>query len=254
MRDSLVPSLATILVYLLLGYTAFAAPSPCPQKNYLIGNSLTWDTIPEFLSGDTQWHVDCGKPLPYIFANPEKPCVKSSTIWTKALQVNQYDQISIQPHYGSNLKSDLEIISQWIELQPGAEIIIHTGWAFHAERQEEFTNPVLCEDIMQHSPVYFDELLKRLRKKYPDRKIRRTLAMDLLQLAHDDILNEKSPLKSVSELYRDKIHMTHEGGRYLMHNAMRHALGQPLSSEGFSKTSPQLKAYLDTLLIRAFSN
>ena len=46
--------------------------------------------------------------------------------------------------------------------------------------------------------------------------------------------------------------MTHDGGRYLMHNAMRHALGQPFSSNGFDKTPPQLKAYLDTLLKRTF--
>ena len=33
-------------------------------RYYLIGNSLTWDTVPPRLEGDTQWHVDCGKSLP----------------------------------------------------------------------------------------------------------------------------------------------------------------------------------------------
>ena len=74
--------------------------------------------------------------------------------------------------------------------------------------------------------------------------------MDLLQQAHEDIRHGKSPLKDVAELYRDKIHMTHEGGRYLMHNAMRHALGQPRSAQGFDKTPPKLKKYLDSLLDR----
>ncbi len=38
-------------------------------RYYLIGNSLTWDTIPGYLDGDVQWHVACGKSLPYIFGN-----------------------------------------------------------------------------------------------------------------------------------------------------------------------------------------
>ena len=37
---------------------------------YLIGNSLTWDTVPSKLDGDVQWHVDCGKSLPFIYENP----------------------------------------------------------------------------------------------------------------------------------------------------------------------------------------
>ncbi|MCA8989232.1 MAG: right-handed parallel beta-helix repeat-containing protein, partial [Planctomycetaceae bacterium] len=41
-----------------------------PQKRiYLIGNSLTWDTIPSLLDEAAEWHVDCGKPLPYIHAH-----------------------------------------------------------------------------------------------------------------------------------------------------------------------------------------
>ena len=34
-----------------------------PMRCYLIGNSLTWDTVPQRLDGDVQWHVDCGVPL-----------------------------------------------------------------------------------------------------------------------------------------------------------------------------------------------
>ena len=47
---------------------------------FLIGNSLTWDTVPSKLDGDVQWHVDCGKSLPFIYENPQKPCVKTSTL------------------------------------------------------------------------------------------------------------------------------------------------------------------------------
>jgi len=241
---------ALFLVILFCGLLpAHAAPeTPCPKKNYLIGNSLTWDTIPGLLADDTQWHVDCGVPLHYIHAKPDKPCVKTSTIWPKALKDKQYDQVSIQPHYGATFTQDLETISMWVKLQPSATIIIHTGWAYHAERQQEFDHH--CGDKMQHTRQYFDNLLSELRKRFPSRKFKRTLAMDLLQQAHEDIRHGKSPLKDVAELYRDKIHMTHEGGRYLMHNAMRHALGQPRSAQGFDKTPPKLRKYLDSLLDR----
>lgn len=37
-------------------------------------------------------------------------------------------------------------------------------------------------------------------------------------------------------------------GRYLMHNAMRHALGQPRSDKGWEKLDPKVKAYLDAVL------
>ena len=37
-------------------------------------------------------------------------------------------------------------------------------------------------------------------------------------------------------------------GRYLMHNAMRHALGQPRSAVGFEKLDPEHRAYFDALL------
>lgn len=241
-------TIAAPLLLIILATICVAQP-PCPQKNYLIGNSLTWDTIPGLLDGDTQWHVDCGVPLRHIFAKPEKPCVKTSTIWPKALKEKQYDQISIQPHYGSTLEQDFEAISKWIGSQPKAIVIIHTGWAYHAERETEF-HAAPSPGAMTHNLAYFNDLLGKLRKAHPGRTFKRTKAMDILQLAQMDINEGKSPFNCVSDLYRDKIHMSHEGGRYLMHNAMRHALGQPFSSKGFSKTPSELKTYLDTLLQR----
>ena len=48
--------------------------------------------------------------------------------------------------------------------------------------------------------------------------------------------------------YRDAIHMNVVTGRYLVHNAMRHALDQPRSQEGFNKLDPKMKKYLDSVL------
>ena len=216
-------------------------------RYYLIGNSLTWDTVPPRLDGDTQWHVDCGKSLPFIFENPEKPCVKTSTLWPKALKEKQYDFVSLQCHYGSTIEKDAVAISQFMELQPKAVIILHTGWARSAERVAEWEGKS-PGGPMQHNIAYFDALMELLKKNHPTRTIRRTYAMDCLAQVARDIETGKAPIKDVAELYRDKIHMNTVTGRYMMHNAMRAALGQPRSAEGFAKLDPEMKRYLDSVL------
>ncbi|HAH48160.1 hypothetical protein [Gimesia sp.] len=217
------------------------------KSYFLIGNSLTWDTAPSLLDGDVQWHVDCGKSLPYIMAHPEMPCVKTSTLWPQALQEKQYDLISVQSHYGATLDEDLATISKWVEMQPGATFIIHTGWARSETRAKEYASKE-TSGKMQHSPAYINALLAALQKKYPDRKFKQTHAIDLLDQVNADIENNKAPFDEITDIYRDAIHMKTDTGRYLMHNAMRHAMGQPRSDKGYEKVDPQVKQYLNQVL------
>ena len=234
-------------VCLSLSAAAGLAADKDAKSYYLIGNSLTWDTIPGLMDGDTQWHVDCGKPLPYIAAHPEQPCVETSTLWPQALKEKQYDVISVQPHNGSTLATDVETISNWMKMQPDAVFVIHSGWAFHATRVDEFTNFDL-NGTLNHSPTYYRALVAKLRELHPDREIRQTRAINLLEKIAQDVAAGKAPYKEMVELYRDSIHMKYENGRYLMHNAMRHALGQPFSANGFDKVDPKEKEYLDSVL------
>lgn len=214
---------------------------------FLIGNSLTWDTVPSRLDGDVQWHVDCGKSLPYIHAHPEKPCVKTSTLWPGALKGKQYDVVSVQSHYGATLDEDAATISKWVAMQEKAVFVVHTGWARHESRAKEWEAGRPGEK-MEHSVAHLDALLKKLRAAHPGREFRRTRCMDLLARVADDIAAGKAPFEKVEDVYRDAIHMNVVTGRYLMHNAMRHALGQPRSAVGFEKLEPKVKAYLDGLL------
>jgi hypothetical protein len=240
-----------LLLAICLNWAA-SAQADEPKKGpsyFLIGNSLTWDTVPSALSGDAQWHVDCGVNLPYIYAHPEKPCVKTSTLWPKALAEKQYDFVSVQPHYGSTIAQDVETISAWMKLQPKAVFVIHTGWAFHARRAEEFA-AYAAPVQMEHSSAYFSDLIGKLRQAHPDREIRQTFAQNLLTQVAEDIASGESPLKKVEDLYRDDIHLTHDAGKYLMHNAIRRALGQPRSSVGFDKVDTSVKTYLDGVLAR----
>lgn len=234
------------LLIVLTGGNGFTA-EPKRTSYYLIGNSLTWDTVPSRLSGDVQWHVDCGKSLPFISAHPEKPCVKTSTLWPEALREKQYDLISVQPHYGSTLTQDVETIAAWIKLQPNAVFVIHSGWARQVQRAEEFSsyaNPM----EMEHSPNYVRALVTELRRRFPKREFRQTLAQNLLAYIAQDIQAKRAPFDDLSELHRDAIHMTLDEGRYLMHNAMRQALGQPISIAGFEKIDPKVQKYLDGVL------
>ena len=217
------------------------------KKVFLIGNSLTWDTVPSKLDGDVQWHVDCGKSLPFMHANPQQPCVKSSTLWPTGLKNKQYDIVSVQTHYGATLDEDVAVISEWLTMQPHAVFVIHTGWAHHEKRAAEYHSQDV-DGKMQHSPAYIKALMTTLKKQHPGREFRQTHAIDLLEQVAKDVESGKAPFENVADLHRDAIHVKIDSGRYLMHNAMRHALGQPKSERGFEKLDPAMKQYLDTVL------
>lgn len=233
---------------MLLASSALVEAQETPRgRYYLIGNSLTWDTVPGRLTGDVQWHVDCGVNLTFIHDHPEKPCVKDSTLWPAALQQKQYDVVAVQPHYGTTLAQDVATISHWMKLQPKAVFVIHSGWAFQAQRASEFDS-LATPNQMTHSPGYLRALMAELRRLHPGRELRQTLAQNLLAQIAEDIAAGRAPFKDVSDLYRDAIHMTHDHGKYLMHNAMRRALGQPPSAAGFENLNPQVQKYLDGVL------
>jgi hypothetical protein len=224
------------------------------KRYYLIGNSLTWDTLPELLDGDVDYHVDCGKSLPFIYNHPQSPCIESSTLWPKALSENQYDIVSVQPHYGSTLTEDVHVISEWVKLQSNAVFVIHTGWAEHSSRSREFESTDI-NGPLAHSQAYVNALIHELETRFPKRVFRATQATVALDHIAKDIENGAAPMSEVKDLYRDEIHMTHSHGRYLMHNLMRDALGQPPSLTAFAdgesamgNMNPDWVAYLDTII------
>lgn len=231
----------------LVSLAVLSASHSKEPSYYLIGNSLTWDTVPQRLDGDVQFHVDCGTSLPYVFAHPEKPCVKASTLWPTALKDKQYSFVSVQPHYGSTLAQDVETISQWMTLQPTAVFVLHTGWARQGSRESEFAS-YTAPGTMVHSLPYFRALVAELRQRHPGREIRISHAQTLLAQVAADIDAKQAPFANIADLYRDDIHMKLDTGRYLMHNAMRHALGQATSSAGFETVDPKVRTYLDGVL------
>lgn len=235
------------LIAVLAMLTSVSAQETPASRCFLIGNSLTWDTVPARLSGDVQWHVDCGVPLPQIYAKPDMPCVKTSSLWPAALVNQQYDFVSVQPHYGSTLSQDADTISAWMKLQPKAVFVIHSGWAWQAQLVNEFAS-YAAPDQMAHTPNYFRELIAELRRRNPGRELRQTYAQYLLATIAEDIAANRAPIKQLADLYRDAIHLTNDHGKYLMHNAVRQALAQPRSAVGFDQLNPDIKNYLDGVL------
>jgi hypothetical protein len=249
LMKSLIISLG--ITFLLWNFTGaeeqVEAESNDKLSRFLIGNSLTWDTVPSKLDGDVQWHVDCGKSLPWMYENSQKPCVKSSTLWPDALEKKQYDLVSVQVHYRSTLPEDAAVISELLTLQQNAIFVIHTGWAKSESRADEYAKTD-AKGTMAHSPAYFQELLKVLRKTHPDREFRLTHAHDVLARVADDIEAGEAPFDAIEDVYRDAIHMNVVTGRYLMHNVMRYAMGQPRSVKGFEKIPANIKSYFDSIL------
>lgn len=238
-------------------FIAAAAAGPvaaeAPPRIYLIGNSLTWDTVPEALAGpglpadNVRWHVDCGVSLPHIQAHPGKPCIASSTHWPEALANQRFDLVSVQVHYGSKLPEDADTIAFFMERQPGATFIVHSGWAFQEARVREFEHAREPEEMV-HATGYMRALLAELRRRHPGRELRQTFAHNLLATVADDVTAGRAAVGSVEDLYRDEIHLTLDHGRYLMHNAMRRALGLPRSAAGFPVLDQRVKEYLDGVL------
>ena len=222
---------------------------PDRRRIYFIGVSLTGDLTPVELQGRVEWHLDCGVNLQQIFDFPLSPCKTNSHIWPEALVEKQFDVLVVQPHFGTTLTQDTQVISEWMRMQPNAEVIIHTGWSQFATFEETYHAPVVAGG-MQHSPAYFSSLVGRLQAAFPTRQIRTTEAIQILDSIWHDIDRGEAPFADFSELYRNELHMSMQGGRYMMHNLMRLKLGQPLNRHVYP-VDPTQRQYLD-LKVREF--
>ncbi|QDT38719.1 hypothetical protein [Stratiformator vulcanicus] len=211
-------------------------------RTYLIGNSLTWDTVPSRLDGDVTWHVGCGKSLQQLHDSPEKPCVKTSVLWPKTLRSEIFNYLCVQPHGSTTLEQDVRVISAWIRLQPECVLVLHQGWATKQARDAEYESTV--DDRMHHGPVYFAALSKRLNETFTDLRIVSTDSTEILQFIGKDLQAGDRPVENLNDLYRDDIHMTYGPGRFLMHNMMRRALSQPYSDRGFERVPEAIRTYL----------
>lgn len=220
-----------------------------PTRIYFIGNSLTWDALPSYFGETTSWHVDCGKNLRYIYQHAAKPCVESSKLWPEAMRAGHLDFVFVQPFYGTTLEDDAQVISEWMQMQPKATFVIHTGWAPHDKVRMERESKSDGNE-MTHCHEYFEKLRSQLQSELKDRTILITACSDLINAIDADVTAKRSPLSKLADLYRDEIHMNEAAGRWLIHNSIRQTLGLPIRSDGFPPISPEIRDYL-TLKIQS---
>lgn len=213
---------------------------------FLIGNSLTNDSSPGHLPG-ASYHIDCGKSLQFIYDNPESPCVASSTLWPQALAEHQFDVLSVQPYTGTTLAQDVTVISTWMEQQPGATVLLHTGWpplaAFEATVHGGW-----AAGPMVHNIEYFNAVCDELLLLDPDRTIIINDVLAVLDRVHHDTLAGIGPYSSLADLYRDPIHLTYSDGYYLAHNTMRRTLGLPFHDPNVRPTPEPSKQYIRAVI------
>lgn len=216
------------------------AGASAQQTTYRIGNSLTWDSQPgaiEKLAAQRGWkhregyHINCGKSLQRIWENPEEVCVKPVAeygTFRKALTEKQWSAVALQPYPAkgeSTLATDaariLDFISLTRENEANAETVfyIYAGWPAQSlgplkdvwgkeVTDDDSTPTILAED-------YFGHLLRRVRGA-TDAEVRVIPVGHVLAALDGRIQAGGVPgFTSITQLYRDNVHLTGDVGRYV---------------------------------------
>ena len=79
---------------------------------FVLGSSYSSNALPALLDDSPQWHIDCAKPLRYIYDNPLRPCAGGSTPWPHAFNAWWFSYVSFQPVAGPGItqQSDIDAI------------------------------------------------------------------------------------------------------------------------------------------------
>ena len=216
---------------------------------FVIGNSLTQDTIPTQYGADFDIRPNSG--LQIIYDSPTTNLLTGSIDWPTAFAATQYDIVSVQPYRTpeetDSLNQNTTVISEWVSLQPNAVFIIHTAWAPFADHAEQYAeNGEGEEGFLSWNRGYYEELITRLRTANPGTTFKVNPAINVLEAINRDIVRGIGPYTALSDLYRDTLHIGLEGGGfYLMHNLMRRTLGLPIVNANASEISAQTRLYLN---------
>jgi len=234
----------------ILALSLLLVPLLARAEVYTLGSSYSWDARPYDLDGAVEWHVDCGRSLEYIRANPSLPCVASSTLWPIALSQESFAAVSFQPvnAVGSTLWDDLYSIYSWVQEQPDATIVIHQSWPVPRTWEAVLHGPS-DPSVTNRSLAYGYELVAWLSMILPNHPVRLTRSNEMLDRIRHDCQRGTCPLPAgFDEMFRDASGHMSSYGRYLQHNALRGAFGQPIGVQPPQpelQVPPEIKAYLD---------
>lgn len=233
----------------VLGALALLICTDSGAAVYVLGSSFSKDALPYALDDQPQWHIDCGRPLQYIYLNPLAPCEFTSTIWPIALTTTQYAYISFQPVAGTGIteQSDLDAIGYWMSLQPGAVVVIHPTWPGPDIWESTFHDPNPDNNLTNYSQRYHYDLIAKLRSAHPGRTVVSDRANEMLDSIYHDLQNGFGPLNAFQQMFADSSgHSSVNYGKYLQHNALRQAFAQQTGIDNTDTgVDPIFRSYLD---------
>ncbi len=226
-----------VLFVMCVWVSSVTAQDAEPFRSYHIGNSLTWDLQPlglaalstqRRLTHEVGYHIRCGMPLAFIWANPDDTCVEPVAefgTFGPALAKHRWDVVTLQPHrVASTLGDDERVILGMIGLakqHPGNQktrFLIHAAWPgdHGKDYAKQWTQPIMDADgaTTVLCREYFAHLLKRVRSK-TDASVDMIPAGEVLYQLDRKLQAGALPgTQSVAEFYRDEVHLSHDRGRF----------------------------------------
>ena len=227
-----------------LGGSVAASSEVCatPLRSYQIGNSLTWDSRPDWGLGKlatdaghtltTGYHIRCNSSLDYIAGHPSDTCVTPNSFgyYTDALLNNTWDAVTLQPFGSASTPStprmEYEGAKSLIQLARqnpdnlDTTFYLYTGWMSRTDASTDFYSA-------WHDPAPIDPDLDLIRNAATFAWVYDTLTEDpdlaeveLRVIPVGDVLAELDRrmtlgvfpgFAGVEDLYRDDLHMNNLG-------------------------------------------
>lgn len=207
-------------------------------NSYHIGNSLTWDSRPDFglpklatdagLSLTTGWHIRCNGSLDHIANNPTDTCVTPNGFgrYTEAFANNAWDAVTLQPFSGATPRQEYLGFKSLVQLARqnpdnlDTTFYLYTGWMSATSAGTDFYSawhddtPVDPDaDLIRNAAGFawvYDQLVND-----PDLS-----GVDLRVIPVGDVLAELDRRMTLGEipgfvgtesLYRDDLHLNNLG-------------------------------------------
>ena len=248
----------------------FSVPEVTVLNTLSIGNSLTEDFEPRYISERAFKHISTNTEMETIVAAPTTNLTVSSHRWDLALNYDgiDYDAIIVEPFtadtpytsttsgsptYGGERDAIQTIIDSGTE---DAIIVLYTGFNRKADHITDYSYTGTFTDStpMVYCPTFFNQMYQELLDNNPDKNIRLADMLGAMNLIFEDIGSGISFYSSTNDLYRDSTHLQYTpdysyNTRRLAHNLIRRTLNLPIKdSFPFDSTSGDEVIYQNAIL------
>jgi len=217
-----------------------AAALPCAAQSitgYHIGNSLTWDSEPAFLSHyaadqgmalQVGYHINCNRSLDMIAANPTQTCINvvpGFGYYQDAITNVDLTYVTAQPFWtpSSTLGSDIVVISDIdarLSMNPNntnTVLYIYQGWGWDWFMNNGSWDEPIVDDLdtlTDAADEYFVHLYNRVDAQLSRPVHIIPVGRVLNELRLRILAGEIVGVTQLSDFYRDPVHMSYDIGRF----------------------------------------